>query len=133
MNKKVKIILLAIFGAIILICAGLLIKNFFGYQSGDTAYEDAVNAATAEKTESEQTYETDDVLPEKNIELWVPIDIESDAHMEKLASVNIVSLQEKNKDVVGWIQIPGTKIDYPMVQGEDNTYYLEHMWEKKIL
>ena len=131
MNKKAKIILLAIFGAIILICAGLLIKNFFGYQSGDTAYEDAVNAATAEKTESEQTCETDDVLPEKNIELWVPIDIESDAHMEKLASVNIVSLQEKNKDVVGWIQIPGTKIDYPMVQGEDNTYYLEHVWDGK--
>ena len=54
MNKKAKIILLAIFGAIILICAGSLIKNFFGYQIGDTAYEDAVNAATAEKTESEQ-------------------------------------------------------------------------------
>ena len=34
------------------------------------------------------------------------------------------SLLEMNPDCIGWIQIPGTDIDYPIVQGADNTQYL---------
>src|SRR5690625_852382 len=33
-------------------------------------------------------------------------------------------LLEQNEDVVGWITIDGTQIDYPIVQGEDNFHYL---------
>ncbi len=35
-------------------------------------------------------------------------------------------LLEMNKDVVGWIKIPDTEIDYPVVQTEDNDFYLNH-------
>ena len=31
-----------------------------------------------------------------------------------------------NHDLVGWINIPGTVIDYPVVQCQDSDYYLEH-------
>lgn len=34
------------------------------------------------------------------------------------------SLLEQNEDVVGWITINGTQIDYPIVQAEDNFHYL---------
>ncbi|NLI68309.1 MAG: class B sortase [Bacilli bacterium] len=33
-------------------------------------------------------------------------------------------LLEMNEDVVGWITIEGTRIDYPILQAEDNTHYL---------
>lgn len=33
-------------------------------------------------------------------------------------------LLEENEDVVGWITIDGTQIDYPIVQAEDNFHYL---------
>ncbi len=36
---------------------------------------------------------------------------------------NIPSWQAKNSDVVGWIKIPNTNIDYPVVVGPDNLYY----------
>lgn len=32
----------------------------------------------------------------------------------------------RNNDFVGWIKIDGTEIDYPVVQAEDNDYYLNH-------
>jgi len=35
-------------------------------------------------------------------------------------------LLKVNSDVVGWINIPGTRIDYPVLQSNDNEYYLDH-------
>lgn len=35
-------------------------------------------------------------------------------------------LYEKNQDLAGWLSIEGMKIDYPVMQGEDDTYYLHH-------
>jgi len=36
------------------------------------------------------------------------------------------SLLEQNDDVVGWITVDGTQIDYPILQGETNETYLRH-------
>lgn len=41
--------------------------------------------------------------------------------------IDFAALKEKNPDVYAWISIPGTAIDYPVLQREnDNTYYLDH-------
>jgi len=37
-----------------------------------------------------------------------------------------VPLLEINPEVVGWLVIPGTIIDYPVVQTDNNEYYLSH-------
>ena len=36
------------------------------------------------------------------------------------------ALKETNPDVIGWITVPDTLIDYPIVQTGDNDYYLDH-------
>ena len=36
----------------------------------------------------------------------------------------ILDLQAEFSDVVGWLSIPNTRIDYPFVQGKDNDFYL---------
>ncbi len=37
-----------------------------------------------------------------------------------------VNLYSKNHDLAGWLSIPETVIDYPVMQCEDNVYYLSH-------
>lgn len=36
------------------------------------------------------------------------------------------SLYNSNKTLIGWLKIADTVIDYPIMQSEDNTYYLDH-------
>jgi len=31
---------------------------------------------------------------------------------------------EVNEEIIGWLEIPDTRIDYPIVKGEDNDFYL---------
>ena len=41
--------------------------------------------------------------------------------------IDFTQLQQMNPDVYAWIQVPGTAVDYPIVQSaDDNTYYLTH-------
>jgi len=43
------------------------------------------------------------------------------------------SMKAENSDMIGWIRIEGTNIDYPILQSEteDDAYYLNHTIEKK--
>ena len=36
-----------------------------------------------------------------------------------------------NPETVGWIKVPGTNIDYPVVQTVNNSYYMSHDFERK--
>ena len=45
--------------------------------------------------------------------------------------IDFAELRKINEDIVAWIQIPGIDVDYPVVQGEDNEYYLYHTFRKE--
>lgn len=46
--------------------------------------------------------------------------------------IDFTDLLSQNSDTIGWIQVYGTEIDYPIVQSNDNEYYLNHSFDKSI-
>ena len=44
--------------------------------------------------------------------------------------VNLEELKKINSDAIGWLEMPGTNIDEPLVQGKDNDYYLWRDFKK---
>lgn len=43
--------------------------------------------------------------------------------------VDFAQLREINPEIVGWLYLEGTEINYPVVQAKDNQWYLEHMFD----
>ena len=63
------------------------------------------------------------------------IEQEEDKTKEELKDIKrtlkVQRLQEENSDIVGWLEIPNTTINYPVLQGEDNEYYMYHNYKKQ--
>lgn len=78
-------------------------------------------------TEKEDTENTETVNP--------PVD-EKDDYWDyikmNLLEVDFNELLTKNSDTVGWVQVKGTNINYPIVQTTDNSYYLSHAFDKSV-
>lgn len=62
----------------------------------------------------------------------VGADKEYNEELEKMRA-GLNSLASINSDVYGWITIEGTNINYPLVQGDDNDYYLNHAYNGEYL
>lgn len=62
-------------------------------------------------------------------ELWTePPQRQGEEPLEPPFSPNpkLEGLRDLNPDVIGWIEITDTKVDYPIMQAEDNQYYMDH-------
>ena len=45
--------------------------------------------------------------------------------------LQVQTLQAENSDIVGWLEIENTSINYPVLQGTDNEYYMTHNYKKE--
>lgn len=97
MSKKVKSIISIILFIIIIICLTKIIDKNYKYYKADKTYEDIRNI------------KVNNLNDEENSE-----------------SIQEEKLKEINSDYKLWIDIPNTVIDYPVVQGNDNEFYLEN-------
>lgn len=53
----------------------------------------------------------------------------ADDNRDKEAREKIEALQKDYESVIGWIKVDGTEIDYPIVKGSDNKFYLNHNYK----
>jgi len=63
----------------------------------------------------------------KNIEKYINVE-----KVEKKETINIdfEKLKTMNPDTVAYIKVPNTNVDYVVVRGQDNDYYLKHDFNK---
>ena len=136
MKKKIRRVMMCILLAVFVVSTALVLRQWKDNANGETAYKDAMSIAMqTPKTEQPDETQPLSTAPADEagepVAVWVPVPVEDDPVMEEMALINLAALQEVNPDVLGWIRIPDTKIDYPLLQGEDNDFYLQHTWEKE--
>ena len=57
-------------------------------------------------------------------------DVKPSSEIDKIPQIDFSKLKEVNDDIVGWIIIDGTQVNYPIVKGKNNAYYLNHSYDK---
>lgn len=130
MKRKIPLIMLCILFAGMSIYYGLgLYRQWREYRAGEQTYEQLTQyvhpPAPPNPTEHPpQTQPPEETVPgepapgeEQDDTIWPLVDFEA--------------LQQINPDVVGWICIEGTKINYPLVQGTDNSHYINRLFDGK--
>lgn len=61
---------------------------------------------------------------------YIFIEENSEKETGNAYTINFNELKKINSDIVGWIKVNGTEIEYPVLQTENNTYYLAHGLDK---
>lgn len=64
-------------------------------------------------------------------ELIEQMNIPKEPSLELEFSINFEYLKSINSDIVGWIVMKGTQVNYAVVQGNNNSYYLNHSYDRK--
>ena len=92
----------------------------------DISIKEAVNE-TIENTDVTNIIEEIEKENAENAENTNNIE-NTENNVPKLEIINndIAALLTKNPDTIGWLKVKNTNIDYPIVQGFDNKYYLKH-------
>lgn len=133
LNKKLHTILAILLLSIFLPNTFLLIRKQIHDSGAERAYLEAMELAQGKESPMEipETTEPEESTVPPAETIWVPAPIaETDSNLQQLQQIDLEALRQVNPDVLGWILIPETKINYPILQGTDNEFYLDHTWQK---
>lgn len=86
--------------------------------------------AVAYSTKQENNYNYSKIIDEIEIDTAVMEETDEPDISDRILKVRTLQ-SNVNEDIVGWIEIENTDITFPVVQGEDNKYYLKHTYLKE--
>ena len=66
---------------------------------------------------------------EKNIEIKKEENNEKNDNNDIILNIDFHNLKSINSDCIGWIYIPNTNINYPIIQSKNNSYCLSHNFD----
>ena len=86
--------------------------------------------AEARETVEEETLNQNIVPPISLAEEGLPVQ-QSESAVGEQAMVDLSACLAQNPDFIAWLRIPGTNVDYPVVQTDDPDDYLNHTFSGK--
>lgn len=132
--SKLEKVIIVIASLAALTAAFMIIKTARDYKAASDEYDSLRQYASEEVSATETAEKVSDIKPieleegEKRKELKSNENREDFPEME----VDFKALREKNPDTVGWLYVGSCGISYPIVQGEDNDYYMNHTFEGTV-
>lgn len=141
MKRKLRSKITVLLAAAFLVSGALILQQHLDYQAADQAYAAAQTIALQSPADA-AAEEDPEILPEDEIELAPePVPMVPAPTLDKperdlleesvqfLLELNLDALRQTNEDVLGWIYIPDTPIDYPLMRVKDNNEYLRRAWD----
>ena len=116
-TRAVGITVVSICAALALGSGFLMVRDICQYTESAGAYVDLASLVELpEQTETPEndTTETEPAGEEPSVVLPV---------------VDFEALRETGPDIIGWLSLPDTVINYPVTQADDNEYYLHHLYD----
>ncbi len=105
--------------AILCICLGIVnaAQVYYGYKKGQDEYMDLKELCIIQPKEESELPALNEQEPVEE-KLFLPEDAPAWNH------IDFEKLHEISGNVVAWIELPGIDASYPVMQAEDNEYYL---------
>lgn len=113
MKKKI----INIIEIILVIILAVSLYRIYNYNKEDKEFKSATKEVQ-EKFEKKEIEKPEPKVDEKEVK-----------DQEAIAKIN--ELKKEYPSIIGWIRVGGTDIDYPIVKGSDNNYYLNHNYKNE--
>lgn len=122
MSNHLRRVLMAVFAIIFCISAVTFGKSLLEYHKGNKIYDSAKEFVEEKDVSVDPETEIEDKDGNQKDEPVSHI-------LRSYTNIDFTGLQSINSDVIGWIQILGTQVDYPLMDADDNKYYLNHTYD----
>ncbi len=134
MSKGKRRLIVGILLVVFLGAAGGMLSVLLQYQKSRNFYSQAAEQYTSLVLSDLPTGE-EDLSAEGDAALSQEGALETKDRLSERAplTVDFEALQAVNPDIIGWIYCADTIINYPVLQGEDNDFYLQHSYDKNPL
>ena len=132
--SKLEKVIIVIASLAALTAAFMIFKTARDYKAASDEYDSLRQYASEEVSTTDTAEKVSDIKPIELEEAEERKELKSNENREDFPEmeVDFKALREKNPDTVGWLYVGSCGISYPIVQGEDNDYYMNHTFEGTV-
>ena len=132
--SKLEKVIIVIASLAALTAAFMIFKTARDYKAASDEYDSLRQYASEEVSTTDTAEKVSDIKPIELGEAEERKELKSNENREDFPEmeVDFKALREKNPDTVGWLYVGSCGISYPIVQGEDNDYYMNHTFEGTV-
>lgn len=125
------------FLALVLIFMILVFLQVYLFNKNDVVYVPNINVTENENKNNKEDIQN--INNEENVQSIGNDEViisETDLYKKygnmKAEDINFGDLKKVNSDVVAWLIVDGTNVNYPILQTTDNSYYLNHNIKRSV-